>query len=102
MHLFRPLIYCAFILKYGGQSYTPYFISFFIDFLRFIIEFQIKICRKSQKEELKIRAKEAIVYNFIHNLDFLYFKKSILYFNCEVNNPKQHIREDFKLIRMDL
>lgn len=61
LHLFRPLLYCALILKYGGDSYTPYIISFFIDVLRFLIEFKIKVYRKSQKEELNIRAKEAIV-----------------------------------------
>ncbi|CAK67450.1 unnamed protein product (macronuclear) [Paramecium tetraurelia] len=67
LHLFRPLIYCALILKYGGDSYTPYFISFFIDILRLLIEFRIKIYRKSQKEELAIRAKEAIICYILRN-----------------------------------
>ncbi|CAD8048991.1 unnamed protein product [Paramecium primaurelia] len=66
-HLIRPLLYCALILKYGGDSYTPYFISLCIDILRFLIEFKIKIYRKSQKEELKIRAKEAIICYILRN-----------------------------------
>ncbi|CAD8058592.1 unnamed protein product [Paramecium sonneborni] len=78
LHLFRPIIYCSLILKYGGDSYTPYVISFFIDIIRFLIEFQIKIYRKSQKEELKIRAKEATICYILRNPFYSTIVKQII------------------------
>lgn len=62
------------ILFYGSESYKPYLISLALDVLRFLIELQIKLCRKSQKEELKLRAKEAIVIMYSHNRFAIYWE----------------------------
>ncbi|CAD8151923.1 unnamed protein product [Paramecium pentaurelia] len=90
LYIFRPLIYCVLILKYGGHSYTPYYISFFIDILRFLIEFQIKIYKKSQKEELKIRAKEAIICYILRNPFYSSIVKQIILSNTlgKILNPQ--------------
>ncbi|CAK84893.1 unnamed protein product (macronuclear) [Paramecium tetraurelia] len=61
LYLLRPLVYCSCILKFGTRSYSPYLISLSIDILRFLIQFKIQIFRKSQKEELRLRAKDAII-----------------------------------------
>ncbi|CAD8060440.1 unnamed protein product [Paramecium sonneborni] len=78
LHLFRPIIYCYLIHKYGGDNYTPYLISLLIDVIRFLIEFKIKIYRKSQKEELKIRAKEAIICYILRNPFYSTIVKQII------------------------
>ncbi|CAD8141011.1 unnamed protein product [Paramecium octaurelia] len=90
LHLFRPLIYCILILKYGGDSYTPYIVSFLIDLLRFVIEFQIKIYRKSQKEELKMRTKEAIICYILRNPFYSTIVKQIILSNTlgKILNPQ--------------
>ncbi|CAD8140748.1 unnamed protein product [Paramecium pentaurelia] len=67
LYLLRPLIYCSCILKFGTRSYSPYLISLSIDILRFLIQFKIQIFRKSQEEELNLRAKDAIICYILRN-----------------------------------
>src|SRR5690242_12151019 len=55
IHIFRPLIYCYALRRFGLRSFIPYIISLVLDLIRLILQRKMKFYSKEDKEEMKSR-----------------------------------------------
>ncbi|KAM3141184.1 hypothetical protein pb186bvf_006789 [Paramecium bursaria] len=59
LYLIRPVVYCIMLVFNGSESFKPYLTSLVIDIVRFLIEFDFKFNKRSQKVEMTNRIKTA-------------------------------------------